>query len=191
MLDAKVRRFEGVANDIFGPAVGTASRVLTLLRAVVAVGLCRTDASAYPWPPARYHVAASGIEGACVKLDAEAPEGWSDLALKRTAAGPNDEPHDPLMRCLSCARPFIEAWQEGGRLVAKPTTRDAKREVLWFGRLTIAETDDEGEDAGDAVDASGTVIAPAQVLTIDPIDGRILGRRERQHRIATRRHRTR
>ena len=176
MLDAKVRRFEGVANDIFGSAVGNGNTSADALAGVVAVGLlCRTDASAYPLLPARYHVAASGIEGACVKLDAEAPEGWSDLALKRSAAGPNDEPYYPLMRCLSCARPFIEAWQEGGRLVAKPTTRDAKREVLWFGRLTIAETDDEGEDAGDAVDASGTVIAPAQVLTIDPIDGRILG----------------
>ena len=170
MLDAKVRRFEDVANDIFGSAVGNSATSADALAGVVAVGLlCRTDASAYPLLPARYHVAASGIEGACVKLDAETPEGWSDLALKRSAAGPNDEPYYPLMRCLSCARPFIEAWQEGGRLVAKATARDAKREVLWLGRLAIAETDDEDEDADDTVDTS------AQVLNIDPIDGRILG----------------
>ena len=108
-----------------------------------------------------------------MKLDAEAPEGWSDLALKRSAAGPNHEPYYPLMRCLSCARPFIEA----GR-TADGSSRNAlatRGAVLWLGRLTIAETDDEDDDAGDAVDASGTVIAPAQILTIDPIDGRILG----------------
>jgi hypothetical protein len=175
MLDTKVRHFEAVADDIFGSVVGNGDTSADALAGVVAVGLlCRTDPSAYPLLPARYHVAASGIEGACVKLDAEAPEGWSDLALKRSAAGPNDEPYYPLMRCLSCARPFIEAWQEAGRLVPKPTTRDAKREVFWFGRLTV-ETDDDGEDSGDAVDATGAVIAPAQVLTIDPADGRILG----------------
>ena len=158
-LDAKVRRFDDVADDIFGSTVGNGDTSADALAGVVAVGpRRRTDASTYPLLPARYHVATSGIEGACVMLDAEAPEGWSDLALKRSSAGPNGEPYYPLMRCYSCARPFIEAWQEGGRLVPKPATRDAQREVLWFGRLTV-ETDDEDEDvAGDAVDASGDVV---------------------------------
>src|SRR5208282_3784569 len=72
MLDAKVRRFEAVADDIFGSTVGNGNTSADALAGVVAVGLlCRTDASTYPLLPARYHVAASGIEGACVKLDCE------------------------------------------------------------------------------------------------------------------------
>jgi ATP-dependent helicase YprA (DUF1998 family) len=167
-LVSGVRRFEDVAGELFGVGAEAADA----LAGLVAVGLlCRADPGEFPLLPARYHVAATGIEGACVRLDGDAPEGWSDLVLKRSAEGPNGEPYYPLLRCVSCARPFVEAWREGGHLRPRPTSlRSAHREVFWLGRLPVVQTDDEEEEAGQD---GGELLA----ITFDPKDGRIVGGR--------------
>lgn len=164
-LASGVRRFQEVAGEVFGARAEAADA----LAGVVAVGLlCRADPGEFPLLPARYHVAATGIEGACVRLDGDAPEGWSDLALKRSAEGPDGVPFYPLLRCGSCARPFVEAWREDGHLRPKPaSSRSAQREVLWLGRLPLAQTEDEEDEAGDDPGESPSV-------TFDPKDGRIV-----------------
>ena len=168
-----VRHFEAVADAVFG-AEGAGAAAADALAGVVAVGLlCRSDHSEFPLLPARYHVAATGIEGASVRLDGDSREGWSDLALKRSAAGESGEPYYPLLRCGSCARPFIEAWKEGGYMLPRPSTSwGGQRAVFWLGSLEVAETDDEEEDAADAHDNLET---PALSVTIDTSSGRILG----------------
>ena len=168
-LSAGVRSFSDVARDVFGVQAESADA----LAGVVAVGLlCRADAGEFPLLPARYHVAATGIEGACVRLDGNAPEGWSDLALKRSAEGPDGEPFYPLLRCMSCARPFIEAWREDGYLRPRPiSSRSAQREVLWLARVPVAQTEDEEDEESETSRGKGE--APS--ITFDPRDGRILG----------------
>lgn len=165
-LASGVRRFEDVAGEVFGARAEAADA----LAGVVAVGLlCRADPGEFPLLPARYHVAATGIEGACVRLDGDAPEGWSDLVLKRSAEGPNGEPYYPLLRCVSCARPFVETWREDGHLRPRPTSlRSAQREVFWLGRLPVVQTDDEEDEAGQD---AGEIPS----ITFDPKDGRIVG----------------
>lgn len=170
-LASRVRRFESAADEVFGVDPQRADA----LAGVVAVGmLCRASADEFPLLPARYHVAASGIEGACVQLDGGRVEGWSAFALKRNAEGPDHQPYFPLLRCGSCSRPFIEGWRDEGvgRLLPRPQSRTSKREVFWLGHQTIATTDDESDD-GDESGPSTDVLSD-NALTIDPSTGNIL-----------------
>jgi hypothetical protein len=173
VLTEGVRHFESAATAVFTPDKSGASAADALAGLVTVGLLCRSDPTEFPLLPARYHVAAAGIEGASVRLDGNSSEGWSDLALKRSAAGEKGEPYYPLFRCTSCARPFIEAWREAGHMLPRPTSsRSGQRAVFWLGRLEVPETDDEDEDAADP---SGNATATTPYVSIDTSSGLILG----------------
>src|SRR5690606_38679148 len=68
--------FEELSGRIFPEEADAADG----LAALIAVGLLAREniPGAFPLLPARYHLAASGVEGAALRLSTSEPENWSD-----------------------------------------------------------------------------------------------------------------
>jgi len=106
--------FEAVAAQLFPEGSKTDQR--EALRALVTLGvIARPGPDDLPVLPARYHLAVRGIEGAVVRLDSGATEGWSDLRLVKSHQDTSGIPYFPLLVCRNCGEPYLEAWQEGER----------------------------------------------------------------------------
>ncbi|MDP2829901.1 MAG: DEAD/DEAH box helicase [Sulfuricellaceae bacterium] len=123
------------------------------LSAVIRMGmLARADDESFPLLPGRYHIAVNGIEGIAVRPDSEG-EGWQDIKIARHH---HDRQHGyfyPLMVCRKCGQPYMEGFEEGGRLHhRRPDQADAKaeRRVFWLGKPTD-RVDDEEDEADEAV----------------------------------------
>ncbi|MDA9505843.1 hypothetical protein XI09_14610 [Bradyrhizobium sp. CCBAU 11386] len=100
---------------------------------------------AFPLLPARYHLAASGVEGVCLRLDANDPEHWTGMAFGKSVKSEDGVPWYPLLVCRNCGEPYVEAWDNGVRLNAKPEA-NAKRLVLRLNGISedqASEYDDE------------------------------------------------
>ncbi|MDA9478896.1 hypothetical protein XI03_31295 [Bradyrhizobium sp. CCBAU 65884] len=100
---------------------------------------------AFPLLPARYHLAASGVEGVCLRLDANDPEHWTGMAFGKSVKCEDGVPWYPLLVCRNCGEPYVEAWDDGVRLNAKPEA-NAKRLVLRLNGISedqASEYDDE------------------------------------------------
>jgi DEAD/DEAH box helicase len=164
-LDQQMLRFDELAQQVFGPAPEAGEA----LAGLIAVGvLCRTSDKEFPLLPARYHLALSGIEGVSVRLDAEHPERWSDLAGKRSAGDAEDR-YWPLLTCRNCGQPYIEAYANGPGLAPRPASTHAERRVLWLGDLDrLLRTDEAGSDEEEASDETAT----SERLSFDPSTGR-------------------
>jgi len=111
--------------------------------ALISVGVLAKPSApgAYPLLPARYHLAASGVEGVSLRLDADDPEHWSAMTFGKSVKAEDGMPRYPLLVCRNCGEPYIEAWDDGQHLHAKPET-DSKRVVL---RLNGASEDQASE----------------------------------------------
>lgn len=111
--------------------------------ALISVGVLAKPSipGAFPLLPARYHLGASGVEGVCLKLDADSPENWSDMSFGRLVNAEDGVPRYPLLVCRNCGEPYIETWDDGQFLHAKPEI-DTKRLVL---RLNGTATDQASE----------------------------------------------
>ena len=106
---------------------------------------------AFPLLPARYHLAASGVEGVCLKLDAHDPEHWSQMAFGRSVKADDGAPRYPLLVCRNCGEPYVETWDDGQRLNPKPES-DSQRLVLRLNGAAedqASEYDDDDEAAPD------------------------------------------
>jgi ATP-dependent helicase YprA (DUF1998 family) len=105
---------------------------------------------AFPLLPARYHIAASGVEGVCLQLDADDPEHWYDMAFGRTVKAADGIPRYPLLVCRNCGEPYVETWDDGQRLHPKAEA-NSKRLVLRLNGISADqaaeyEDDDEASD---------------------------------------------
>lgn len=118
----------------------------------VAVLAVPKHSGGFPLLPARYHIAATTIEGALVELSANNPEHWSRVVSGKNGRNPlNDAPAAwPLMVCRSCGEPYIEAWDDGIHLAAiPPRNTHAERTVLRLvgaGTAALDEDDDSDHD---------------------------------------------
>ena len=93
---------------------------------------------AFPLLPARYHLAASGVDGVALRLSVDDSEHWNEYRLSRTGTHINGTPAYTLLVCRNCGEPYVEAWDDGRALNSRSDMDPiAKRRVL---RLTAAGT---------------------------------------------------
>ena len=149
-------RFELAAEAIFPGTLPTESSAG--LRGLVSLGMyARPRPDDIPVLPARYHLAVRGIEGAVLRIDCDAPEGWSGLRLEKSYKHPANIPFFPLMSCRNCGEPYLEAWLEGdgGPLRSSPGS-NTKRVVLQMASADYLPSidDDEFEDDSASLDAA-------------------------------------
>jgi hypothetical protein len=134
------------------------------LQGIVALGvLARSSPADFPLLPARYHLAASGIEGGVVRLDGATNENWADFRPKRSFISPDEVPYFPVLICRNCGEAYIEAWDDGSFLSQKPTS-GGRRAVLRLARTGVALADDEDDDGADGA---------IETISLDPRTGRI------------------
>jgi hypothetical protein len=172
-LEHGLQAFEHVAAGTFPNTDHTAR--LDGLRGIVALGVfARPAPDESPVLPARYHIAARGVEGAVLRLDSEAPEGWRDLRLVASYRDPENVPYFRLLVCRNCGEPYLEAWQSasGGALHDHPKGKD-RRILLRFpgaGNLEALdeEYDRELDDADAAPDEEPVIHVHASRGTIEP-----------------------
>ncbi|MCK5905362.1 MAG: hypothetical protein KAG86_08765, partial [Gammaproteobacteria bacterium] len=145
-----VLSFQNVANKLFeGYQNSTNSSVSTALSGVVHIGmLARKNSFSFPLLPARYHMAANSIEGACVLL-ANNPEGWADIKLLRNYQNTDKGIYYPLLVCRKCGQPYIEGFISGDQLYnRRPQYAMGKvnRHVYWLGLPPDVRTIDEEDE---------------------------------------------
>ncbi len=158
--------FEQFANHLF-PNVAPEKQHAACAALISAGVLAKpSTAGAFPLLPARYHLAASGIEGACLRLDATDEEHWSELTFGRSVAAEDGIPRYPLLVCRNCGEPYIETWDDGHKLHSQPQP-EANRLVL---RLN-GQSEDEASEYDDDDEGEDEPPAAAEIEYFDPLTG--------------------
>lgn len=157
--------FEDLAEELFPnerPAIQREA-----CNALISVGVLAKPSvpGAFPILPARYHLAASGVEGVCLKLSTSSIENWSEINMGRFVKDEDGYPRYPLLVCRNCGEPYIETWDDGQFLHSKPES-NANRLVL---RLNGGLDDQASEYEGEAL---VDVDEPA-VEYFDPATGKL------------------
>ena len=167
-LNGRALPFEDLAKRVFDSASEEEAR--KALTALISVGVLAKPSvpGAFPLLPARYHLAASGVDGVALRLSADDSEHWSEYRLSRTGTHIDEAPVYPLLVCRNCGEPYVEAWDDGRALHPRPDIAPTtKRRVL---RLTAAgrmAAEMEEEDlAGDE--------SPVQLIDFDPTTGQLV-----------------
>ncbi len=167
-LNGKALPFEVLAKRVFESASDAeAHKALT---ALISVGVLAKPSvpGAFPLLPARYHLAASGVEGVALRLSTDNPEHWSDYRLSRTGTHIDEAPVYPLLVCRNCGEPYVEAWDDGRMLHPRSDIAPiAKRRVL---RLTAAGTMAAEMEEEDLAGNGGQ----ETLIDFDPNDGRLV-----------------
>lgn len=153
-LNERALPFADLAARVFPSESAETGR--TALTALISLGvLARPSApGAFPLLPARFHLAASGVEGVALKLSANDAENWSDFRLSRNGMHIADAPAYPLLVCRNCGEPYVEGWDDGTMLHPRPEiSPGSRRRVLRLTRAGEAATevdtdelDDESQD---------------------------------------------
>ena len=138
--------FEELAKRIFSKEAGAQDA----LAALISVGLLAKGDTpgAFPLLPARYHMAASGVEGASLFLSAFDSENWNDFVFGRGGQIINGVPAYSLLVCRNCGEPYVETWDNGRRLLPRREYDRDRRRVLRLlpGGAIAHEDGDEGEE---------------------------------------------
>ncbi len=161
--------FDGLARLVFGDDPGLARQALT---ALIAAGVLAKPAigGAFPLLPARYHLAASGVEGLALTLSAENPEHWEGLPqVSRTGTHVDGVPAYPLLVCRNCGEPYVEGWDDGHALHPRPdlAQRGTRRVLRLVGAGQSAFEDDAEE-----VEAAGA--EAEELFWFDPKSGDLI-----------------
>lgn len=151
---AGVKDFRELSKRVFDSPVDLLSDVerYQALSAVIRMGmLARSDEENFPLLPGRYHIAVNGIEGIAVRPDGE-DEGWQDIRVARHHHDRQLGYFYPLLVCRKCGQPYMEGFEEGGKLHhRRPDMADSKaeRRVFWLGKPTdhVDDEDDEADEA--------------------------------------------
>ena len=166
-LEKGLQEFESLAKLAFPRARGE-ERFRALHSLVSVAALARPDDSSFPILPARYHLAATGIEGGVVRLDASETEGWSDFMPKKSHSDPSGIPYYRVLACRNCGEPYLEGWRvNDGSLSGGPKPR-ADRVVFRIASLARSAAIEPGVDG----DELGDVESDSE--WIDPQTGRLL-----------------
>lgn len=152
---------------------------LEALSAVFYLGMqAKVDKNAFPLLPIRYHIVTNGIEGACVKLSQDHPEGWSKMMPYRSYTSAKGEPYYPLMVCRRCGQPYIEGFSDKQKLHnsykdSAGSSNRISRKVYWLGKNpgVLAQDEADGEASPTDKDSKGD---DESLLFIDPETGKIL-----------------
>jgi ATP-dependent helicase YprA (DUF1998 family) len=161
--------FDGLARLVFGDDPRLARQALT---ALIAAGVLAKPAigGAFPLLPARYHLAASGVEGVALTLSAETPEHWEGPPqVSRTGTHVDGVPAYPLLVCRNCGEPYVEGWDDGHALHPRPdlAQRGTRRVLRLVGAGQSAFEDDAEE-----VEAAGA--EAVELFWFDPKTGDLI-----------------
>ncbi|MCA3450749.1 MAG: DEAD/DEAH box helicase [Rhodobacter sp.] len=161
--------FDSLARLVFGDDPELARQALT---ALIAAGVLAKPAigGAFPLLPARYHLAASGVEGLALTLSAENPEHWEGLPqVSRTGTHVDGVPAYPLLVCRNCGEPYVEGWDDGHALHPRPdlAQRGTRRVLRLVGAGQSAFEDDAEE-----VEAAGA--EAVELFWFDPKTGELI-----------------
>ena len=164
-----VVRYQDLADRVFGGTSSQASSRFSALAALLRVGMiARRRADEFPLLPARYHLAASMIEGISIRLSPRCSEGWADISSFRISD--SEEGHYySLLVCRKCGQPFVEAFEHGGTLRNRTTAGAfSRRRVFWLGSPPTTRTSDEHDS-----DSAEDPLEPEHenVWRIDPRTG--------------------
>ena len=151
---AGVKDFRELSRHVFDSPAETLtdSERYQALSAVIRMGmLARADEESFPLLPGRYHIAVNGIEGIAIRPSGE-DEGWQDIKVARHHQDRQHGYFYPLLVCRKCGQPFLEGYEEGGRLHhRRPDQSEAKveRRVFWLGKPSnhVDDEEDESDEA--------------------------------------------
>jgi ATP-dependent helicase YprA (DUF1998 family) len=161
-LKDRLQPFETIAHYLFPAADGALASAA--LRGVIGLGvMARRNSAEFPLLPARFHLAANGIEGGVVRL-AEGAEPWADFRAQRSFQDPEGRPYYSLLVCRNCGEPYLEAWETARALNAKPRP-GSKRAVIRLLSQVAALEDEADED-----EAPG-----GEWVHVDPATGQLHG----------------
>lgn len=141
-LKERALPFADLAARVFASESGETAR--TALTALISLGVLARPSvpGAFPLLPARFHLAASGVEGVALKLSASDAENWSDFRLSRNGMHITGAPAYPLLVCRNCGEPYVEGWDDGTMLHPRPEiSPGARRRVLRLIRAGEAATE--------------------------------------------------
>ncbi len=141
-LKERALPFADLAARVFALESGETAR--TALTALISLGVLARPSvpGAFPLLPARFHLAASGVEGVALKLSANDAENWSDFRLSRNGTHIDGAPAYPLLVCRNCGEPYVEGWDDGTMLHPRPEiSPGARRRVLRLIRAGEAATE--------------------------------------------------
>lgn len=169
VLNGRALPFHGLARKVFGEENPVLAQ--QALSALIALGVLAKPAAsgAFPLLPARYHLAASGVEGIALRLSADSPEHWSGAPIvTRTGLVHDGAPAWPLLVCRNCGEPYVEGWDDGHQL--HPRADLAPRSTRRVLRLVGA-----GEKAfeDDAEELEENQHAVADQFWFDPTSGEL------------------
>ncbi|MCY4195304.1 MAG: DEAD/DEAH box helicase [Rhodobacteraceae bacterium] len=151
-LNNRAMQFTELAKMTFpSEPKGEAHAALT---ALISLGVLARPAlpGAFPLLPARFHLAASGVQGVALRLSVQEQEHWSEFRLSRSGTHIDGAPAYPLLVCRNCGEPYIEGWDDGIALHPRPEINpSAKRRVLRLisAGKAITEIDSDEDDAVD------------------------------------------
>ena len=141
-LAGRALPFDDLAERVFPSATDEIARAA--LTALISLGVLARPSvpGAFPILPARFHLAASGVEGVALRLSANDPENWSDFRLSRNGMHIAGAPAYPLLVCRNCGEPYVEGWDDRMMLHPRPeTSPGARRRVLRLIRAGEAATE--------------------------------------------------
>ena len=151
VLMGRSRPFEGLAREVFGDENPALAR--QALSALIALGVLAKPETpgAFPLLPARYHLAASGVEGIALKLSADTAEHWTGTPLvSRTGLHVEDTPAYPLLVCRNCGEPYVEGWDDGHQLHPRADlAQKGKRRVLRLVGAGESAFEDDAEEVAE------------------------------------------
>lgn len=139
--------FTDLAKQVFESE--TEENAQKALAAVIALGVLARPSvpGTFPLLPARYHLAASSIEGIVLRLSAEDNEHWCDFRLSRTGIYIDESPAYRLFVCRNCGEPYVEGWDDGKKLHPRPDIAPrSKRRILRLVRAGRADTEIDSDD---------------------------------------------
>jgi len=173
-LDAgslKDRNFRALTDVVFGgvPQASTEAERHDALSAVIRLGmLARGKDGGFPLLPGRYHLAVNSIAGLSVLLSGDG-EGWARLKVAKSHVDENGI-YFPLLTCRKCGQPFVEAYEEEGRLGNRRSLDGdgkAMRRIFWLGKPAGHVKDEEDDDA----DGSAPDQPVYEKCWLDPVSG--------------------
>ena len=154
-LEQGLKEFTELAQSVF-PSAQPERQNRALYGLIATAVFARPDDDTFPILPARYHLAATGIQGGCIRLNAGAREGWSDLQLKESHDDSNRVPYFRILACRNCGEPYFEGWRAADAIVGKPAS-GAGRYLFRVKALASAQTIEVGVDSDDKSPGAGTV----------------------------------
>lgn len=173
-LKERALPFADLAARVFPSESGETAQ--TALTALISLGVLARPSvpGAFPLLPARFHLAASGVEGVALRLSASDAENWSDFRLSRNGMHIAEAPAYPLLVCRNCGEPYVEGWDDGTMLHPRPEISPGSRR--WVLRLIRAgeaatEVDSEEQDEGSEDEPPFEFFADTGELADGPEEG--------------------